>query len=131
MNLILDDTVDLEKLISDAEALVDRRNPEALPLAEHAMALAMQSGNPYHIAHAKYIIAFYYCLVANDYEKAINLCKQCLSALSEADATDIAYKIYMTLGNSYQLSGDVFAAQESYLFGLRQLESRGSLNTRE
>ena len=125
------DTIDLEKLITEAESLVDRRNPEALPLAKDAMALALESRNPRYISYAKYLVAFYHCLVANDYEKAIVLCKECQSSLAEEDLDEIGYKIYMVLGNSYQLLGDIFSAQESYLLGLKQLEARKTLSAKE
>ena len=39
--------------------------------------------------------------------------------------------MYMTLGNSYQLKGEVFAAQESYMKGLKQLEAKTDLSKRE
>ena len=76
MNQLVVEEVDLEKLIFEAESLAERRNSEALPLAEDAMRLAFISGNPKYIANAKYILAFYYCLVANDYDKAIVLCDE-------------------------------------------------------
>ena len=38
MNLSVEKSVDIEQLIQQAEQLVDRRNTEALPLAEQAMA---------------------------------------------------------------------------------------------
>src|SRR4051812_18228922 len=94
---------DLEKLILEAESLSERRNPEALPLAEEAMRMAMQTGDAKYIASATYLLAFYHCLVANDYDKAIMLCTEGLSKITEEEGGDVCYKFYMTLGNAYQL----------------------------
>ncbi len=131
MSALLEQRVDIDQLIREAEQLIDRRNPEALPLAERAMQLAGESRNPKHFAQAKYILAFYNCLVANNYDTTIELCEEVLSTVDIEDIKDINYKVYMTLGNSYQLKGDVFAAQESYMAGLKQLEARESLDSRE
>ncbi len=131
MSVLLDENADLEKLINDAEAMVDRRNPDALTVTNDVMRVALKSRHPRHLAHAKYILAFYNCLVANDYDKSIAICRECLTTLSEEDGEDIKYKIYMTMGNSYQLKGDVFAAQECYLLGLKQLEARKELSDKE
>jgi signal transduction histidine kinase len=131
MGVLVDENIDLEKLITDAEAMVDRRNPEALSVTNDVMRVALKSSKPRHLAHAKYILAFYNCLVANDYEKSIAICRECLASLNEEDGQDIKYKIYMTMGNSYQLKGDVFAAQECYLLGLKHLEARKELSDKE
>jgi signal transduction histidine kinase len=131
MNLSVEPSVNIEQLIHQAEQLVDRRNPEALPLAERAMALALESENPRYFAHAKYILAFYNCLVANNYDEAIELCNEVLAKVPVADLGDIAYKIYMTLGNSYQLKGELFSAQESYMKGLKEMEMRPNPGFRE
>jgi tetratricopeptide (TPR) repeat protein len=130
MNLLLNEETDLQKLIFDAEYLVERRSPKALPLAKRAMQLAIRSTNPQYFIYAKYILAFYYSLVKNDYDKSIEICTEVLDAMGE-EGNEISYKIYMTLGNSYQLKGDIFAAQESYMKGLKQLEARKKLNSRE
>ncbi len=131
MNLSLEQNVDLEQLILQAEQLVERRNTDALQYADKAMQMAIDSSNPKHFAHAKYIQAFYHCLVGNNYDKSIELCHEALACKNACDISDISYKIYMTLGNSYQLKGDVFAAQESYMKGLKQLESKADLTQRE
>ncbi len=131
MNALLEQTADIEQLIHEAEQLIDRRNPDALRFAERVMELAAESRNPKHFAQAQYILAFYNCLVANNYDKAIELCSEVLATADLEDISDINYKVYMTLGNSYQLKGDIFSAQESYMAGLKQLESRPQLNDRE
>lgn len=131
MNLLKEPSTGIEELVREAEQLIDRRNTEALPLAERAMALALESGNLVHFAQAKYILAFYNCLVANNYDEAIELCNEALTRANPEEIKDISYKLYMTLGNSYQLKGDVFSAQESYLTGLKDLEARNSLTIRE
>src|SRR5580693_7030269 len=118
------DYVDVDCLVSKAEQFVERRNPEALPLAESIMQYALRNGNPKYYAQAKYILAFYNCLVVNDYEKAISFCQEVLHDVSEKEIVDILYKIYMTMGNSYQLKGEIFLAQDCYLKGLKQLEAK-------
>ena len=111
MNLSTEPSIDLEQLILQAEQLVERRNTDALQFADKAMDMAIESGNPNHFAHAKYIQAFYHCLVANNYDKSIELCHEALACSNTCDISDISYKMYMTLGNSYLLKGEVFAAQ--------------------
>jgi signal transduction histidine kinase len=124
-------SANIEQLVHEAEQMVDRRNAEALPLAQKAMTLALESGYPKHFAQAKYILAFYDCLVANSYDTAIELCNEALIKVDPEEIGDVSYKLYMTLGNSYQLKGDVFSAQESYLKGLKQLEAKTELTLRE
>jgi signal transduction histidine kinase len=132
MNALQQETIDLDKLIFDAEYLVERRNPDAYPLAEKIVSLAIKNSDPKYFIYAKYILAFYQCLVANDYDKSIELCNEVLVRLEkQKDLTDIAYKIYMTLGNSYQLKGEIFSAQESYLKGMKLLENKKDLSQRE
>ncbi|HLP19388.1 MAG TPA: ATP-binding protein [Chitinophagales bacterium] len=131
MSLTVQPFVNFEELIQQAEQMVERRNADALQLAEQATAMAAESGNARHYAYAKYIHAFYQCLVANNYDKAIELCNKALAKQEVEDLGDVAYKIYMTLGNSYQLKGDIFAAQESYMKGLKQIESRPTPSFRE
>ncbi len=126
-----DNYVDIDKLVSEAEQFVERRNPEALPLAERVMQHAIQNGNTKYFAQAKYILAFYYCMVANDYEKAIKYCEEVLEKLDDDETLGIGPKLYMTMGNSYQLKGDVFKAQDSYLKGLKQMEAKSELTIKE
>lgn len=128
MEILLDEGTSIDALIIEAEQYVERRSPEALPLAERIMKYALRNGSPKHFAQANYIFAFYNCLVANDYEKAISFCEEVLDKLEEEEIVGIVYKIYMTMGNSYQLKGEVFQAQECYLKGLKQLEGKKELN---
>ncbi|HWB62119.1 MAG TPA: ATP-binding protein [Chitinophagales bacterium] len=128
---LVDINVDFEELVSKAEKFVERRKPEALPLAEEIMRYAIRNGNPRYYANAKYILAFYNCLVVNDYEKAIAYCQEVLHKLDESETFDMVYKIYMTMGNSYQLKGEIFLAQEAYLKGLKQLEAKKEHTSRE
>lgn len=128
MEILLDEGTSIDALIIEAEQYVERRSPEALPLAERIMKYALRNGSPKHFAQANYIFAFYNCLVANDYEKAISFCEEVLTKLEEEEIVGIVYKIYMTMGNSYQLKGEVFQAQECYLKGLKQLERKKELN---
>ena len=124
MKSLLEEPESVEELVHEAEQLIDRRNTDALPLAKRVMALAMKSGNAKHFAQAKYILAFYQCLVANNYDAAIELCNEGLQGIKPEEIYDVSYKFYMTLGNAYQLKGEIFAAQESYMMGLKQLEAR-------
>lgn len=128
MEILLDEGTSIDALVIEAEQFVERRSPEALPLAERIMKYALHNGSPEHFAQANYIFAFYNCLVANDYEKAISFCEEVLDKLEEEEIVGIVYKIYMTMGNSYQLKGEVFQAQECYLKGLKQLERKKELN---
>src|SRR5580692_9108445 len=124
MAVLIEEETDLNNLIQEAEQLVERRKPEALPLAEKAMSIALQINDARSIAYARYILAFYHCLVANDYDQAIQLCDETLKGHPEDEISDVVYKIYMTLGNSYQLKGDAYAAHDNYLKGLKKLEAR-------
>src|SRR5687768_8217766 len=91
---------DFDKLIQKAEQLVDRRSPEALTVAEQIMQMAQESNDSQELVKAKYIMAFYYCLVANDYDKSIALCREVLSGADVQALVGTDYKLYMTLGNS-------------------------------
>lgn len=128
MEILLDDYSNIDQLVTEAEQYVERRSPEALPLAERIMKYALHNGSPEHFAQANYIFAFYNCLVANDYEKAISFCEEVLTKLDDEEIVGIVYKIYMTMGNSYQLKGEVFSAQECYMKGLKQLERKKELS---
>ena len=88
MATILENERDLNNLILEAEEMVERRKPEALQAADKVKSLALQTNVPRSIAHAKYIEAFYHCLVANDYDLAIALCSQALKD-HETDDIDI------------------------------------------
>jgi signal transduction histidine kinase len=131
MSVPIDSYEEIGQLVSKAEQFVERRNPEALPLAEEIMQIAIRNGSLKQFAQAKYVMAFYNCLVANDYDKAISICHDVLEKTEKDDLEGTAYKIYMTLGNSYQLKGEVFSAQESYMKGLKELEDKSSLSGTE
>ncbi|MCW3124780.1 MAG: hypothetical protein JWO03_438 [Bacteroidetes bacterium] len=131
MDPTLVDTEDIDILITETEKLIDRRSPEAQPLTEKIMELAIADGSLRHLAQAKYILAFYSCLVANDYDKAIALCEEILETLNEKEIRDILYKIYMTLGNAYHLKGEVFSAEQSYMKGLKLLQNQPELTPRQ
>ncbi|HLP21822.1 MAG TPA: ATP-binding protein [Chitinophagales bacterium] len=118
-------------LVAKAEQFVDRRSPEALPLAEQIMQQAVQNRSAHLYALANYIHAFYQCVVLNDYDKCIELCDKALERLRDEGDMEIAYMIYMTQGNAYQFRGEVYSAQEHYMRGLKQLENRDTLNKRE
>lgn len=128
---VLEEGADIVNLIREAEQFIERRNPEGLPLAKRAMDLAERSGNPHYLAYARYIFAFHHCLVANDYDKAIEICEGVLKTFPLEEIKDVSYKIFMTLGNAYQLKGEVFSAQENYMRGMRLLESRNEAGVTE
>lgn len=121
----------INDLVSKAEHLVNRRSAEALPIAQKINELAIKHHNPQYYALAQYIMAFYKCLVENDYDEAIGLCKGTMHNLEREGQADLAYLFFMTMGNAYQFKGEVFSAQESYLNGLKQLEDKQNLNNRE
>lgn len=121
----------IELLVAEAEKLVDRRSPDALPIAEQIMALARTSTLPRDMAQARYIMAFYLCLVANDYDKAIALCEEILDKGNTDEIRDILYKIYMTVGNAYHLKGEVFSAEQAYMKGLKLLQNETDLTLRQ
>lgn len=123
------DLLNFEKLVHDAESLVERRSPEAFPLAEKLVSLALENSDVRYQAYAKYILAFYQCIIVNDYDRSIELCNEVLQIAATAD--EVTYKIHMTMGNAFQLKGEVFSAQESYLKGMKWLENKGELNQRE
>lgn len=121
----------VEDLITEAETLCERRSPAALPIIEDAMQMALHSGKLRHIALAKYAFGFYYCFVDNNYDDAVKFCDEALMHLNNTEISEFGYKMYLTLGNSYQLKGDVYMAQKSYLMGIKSLESKQDLKERE
>lgn len=131
MSMVSENNNDIYELVSKAEQFVDRRSPDALPIAERIMGQAIQNRSAHMFALANYIHAFYQCVVLNDYDKSIELCNQALERLQTDNETEIAYVLYMTLGNAYQFRGEIFSAQENYMKGLKQLENRANLNKRE
>ena len=123
--------MDFDSMVSEAEQMIDRRNPEAIHLVQRIKEHAIESEKPRHYAQANYILAFYNCLIGNNYDSAIQLCEDALIKVKVEEINEIAYKIYMTLGNAYQLKGEVFSAQIWYLKGLRQLEAKATLSAKE
>ena len=131
MNMVSDNSNDIYELVSKAEQFVDRRSPDALPIAEKIMEQAVQNRSAHMYALSNYIYAFYHCVVLNDYDKAIELSNEALARLRAENELEIAYLLHMTLGNAYQFRGEIFSAQEHYMKGLKQLEDAGKLNKRE
>jgi nitrogen-specific signal transduction histidine kinase len=121
----------IEELIQEAETLCERRSTAALPIIQDAMEMALQSGTLRHIALAKYVLGFYHCFVENNYDEAVKSCDEALKHLNQKEISEFGYKMYLTLGNSYQLKGDVYMAQKSYLMGIKSLESKEDLKERE
>lgn len=119
---------DIDTLVHKAELLIERRDAAAFPLVNIIMEGAVKSGNMHHLARARYIMACYYCIVANEYDKAIELCNEALQNSDEALLNGTAHKIYKALGNSYQLKGELFSAQIWYMEGIKNLEQKHHLD---
>ena len=93
MHIVTDEELNIENLIQEAEQFIERRSPEGLPIAERAIQLAQAEGNAPKLAYATYVLAFHYCLVENNYDRAIELCLDVLDKLDEDDITEVSYKI--------------------------------------
>jgi signal transduction histidine kinase len=115
-----------DELIHEAERLCDRRNTDAQKIIERVNQMARHSGDSRQIALVQYLRAYYDCFISNNYEDAIERLNNTLNDLDEEDYASYGYRLSMTLGNSYQLKGDVFSSQESYMRGLRCLQSKAS-----
>lgn len=111
---------DFDTLILEAEKFCERRNPAARQLIEKAGELAVP-GDLRQAALLQYINAFFDCFVRNNYDEAIRHLTAALDTMDENLYPVVGYKLLMTLGNSYQLKGDLFSAQENYLKGLKTL----------
>jgi signal transduction histidine kinase len=121
----------IDELFSRAEKLVDRRSADALPIANELRELAVQNSDNVSLAYADYILAFYKCIVENDYEESIAICQAAMKRMELDGNLSLAYLFEMTMGNAYQFKGEVFSAQECYMNGLRQLESFTESTKRE
>lgn len=122
---------EFEGLISEAEKLCDRRNPEALVFIQKATEAAKLSEDETQLALVNYIVAYYDCFIQNNYDQAIKHLNETLGELDDERFLLIGHKLLMTLGNSYQLKGDLFSSQASYLKGLRGLEAKPKLKRDE
>ncbi len=122
---------EFEGLVSEAERLCDRRNPEALGAIDKAEEIAISTGDARQLTLISYLKAYCDCFINNNYELAIGQLKKSLSGMDSDDYQAIGYKLFMTLGNSYQLKGDLFSSQDSYLKGLRCLEGKSKLTEQE
>ena len=122
---------DFDALIDEVEKLCERRSHDALKYIEQAAVMAQQSGDIRQHTLVSYARSYYDCFVAGNYDNAIERLNKTLLQLDEEEFATIGYKPLMTLGNAYQQKGDIFSAQESYLKGLRSLESRAELTIHE
>ena len=122
---------DFDQLISEAERLCDRRNTDVLQIIGKAEEIARLTEDRRQQALVSYLYAYHQCFINNNYDQAISHLLQLLFELDAETFAAIGYKPLMTLGNSYQLKGDVFSAQESYLKGLRCLENKPRLTQPE
>ena len=122
---------EFEALVSEAERQCDRRKPEALNLISKAAEIAASTADARQLTMVGYLQAYYDCFIGNNYDKAIKELNPIIAALAKPDYDDIGYKLLLTLGNSYQLKGDLFSSQESYLKGLRCLQAKPHLTESE
>ena len=122
---------EFDNLVSEAERLCDRRSVEALDLINKTAQIADSTGDARQTALAAYLHAYYQCFINNNYESAVHELQKLLSDIDDDTFGAIGHKPLMTLGNSYQLKGDLFSAQESYLKGLRCLEGKAILTQPE
>jgi tetratricopeptide (TPR) repeat protein len=131
MEIAIDMPGNFEQLIAEAEKLCGRRNAGALEFIARARIEAELTGDTRQMHLVEYVQAYADCFINNNYELSINRLIDTLSELSAEELDLYGFKLYGTLGNSYQLKGDPFSSQESYLKGLRCLESKGSLTETE
>ena len=122
---------EFDNLVSEAERLCDRRSAEALDLINKTAQIADSTGDARQAALAAYLHAYYQCFIHNNYESAVHELQKLLTDIDDDTFIAIGHKPLMTLGNSYQLKGDLFSAQESYLKGLRCLERKAILTQPE
>ncbi|MCW3128341.1 MAG: histidine kinase, partial [Bacteroidetes bacterium] len=126
-----DEIISFDTLVRDAERLCERRSREALPLIERAGTYASVSENLLHLSTVKHLKAYYHSVVLNEYDECIHIITDILQALDPDELNAIGPKLFMTLGNAYQLKGDVFEAQGSYLRGIRLLEAKETRTEKE
>ena len=131
IEIAIDMPGNFEQLIAEAEKLCGRRNAGALEFIAKARSEAELSGDSIQMHLVDYVQAYADCFINNNYEQSINRLIDTLADLSADELDLIGFKLYGTLGNSYQLKGDPFSSQESYLKGLRCLESKPTLNETE
>ena len=112
----------IDELVTQAEILIERRDPHALKLVKRIAAEAGKQKGERNAAQANYLLAYYQCVVANNYQKAIELCEAALASATASALADIDYKLFMTLGNAFRLKGDLYSAQLWYMKGLKHLE---------
>ncbi len=122
---------EFEQLVAETERQCDRRNPDALKTIARAEEIANATEDLRQLNLISYLHAYYECFINNNYDRAIRELNNALSTLSGNDYKAIGYKLLMTLGNSYQLKGDLFSSQESYLKGLTSLEAKPKLSESE
>ncbi|MCW3125829.1 MAG: hypothetical protein JWO03_1487 [Bacteroidetes bacterium] len=127
----IEQSLTFEALVKEAQNLCDRRNKEAIQYIDAAINKAKLSGDIIEIATTGYLEAYYNTFVLSDYDSGIAIINNLLQTLEVEDLQEIGYKLYMTLGNAYQFKGDVFEAQQTYLQGIRFLESKEEISPEE
>ncbi|MCS6933840.1 MAG: ATP-binding protein [Chitinophagales bacterium] len=126
-----DAVMTLEELIRTAEHYIDLRKPEAFPLVLNAIEQAEQSNDTYHFLYARYTLGMYYCLVENDYDKALDTGNDIFNKLPQEYYDKLGYKVCILLGNVHQLKGEIDISHDYYIRGMKILESKKELNNKE
>ncbi len=124
-------TDQFDELIQEVERQCDRRNPDAVNSIAQARQIAARTGLTRHQVLVNYAQAYYDCFIQAAYDDAITRLTDTLSELDASDYAAYGFKLSLTLGNSFQLKGDIYSAQECYLRGMRCLDAKASLTQAE
>ncbi|MFN8323262.1 MAG: ATP-binding protein [Chitinophagales bacterium] len=122
---------EFDQLVIDTERLCDRRNSKASETIIKAKEIAEQTEDTRQLILVEYLQAYYDCFIENNYDRSIRHLNAAVNSMNSEDYAAVGYKLLMTLGNSYQLKGDLFSSQDSYLKGLKCLETKAALNPSE
>lgn len=125
------DVMNFDALVEMAEKLCENRNKKALEYIDRAAICARLSDSLIDLAMVKYLRACYHSVVLNEYDECINIITGLLDSLEDEELNFIGAKIFITLGNAYQLKGEVFECQRTYMQGIRLLESKKLLTDNE
>jgi signal transduction histidine kinase len=122
---------EFDELTAQAERLCDRRNSDALLVIDRVEKIATSTQEPRHLTLSAYLRAYYDCFINNNYDQVISRLAGVIASMDCETFNTMGHKLLMTLGNAYQFKGDLFTAQETYMKGLRGLESKSKLNQSE
>lgn len=125
------EVMSFDALVEVAEKLCENRNKKALEYIERASFRAKHSDSLIDLSMVKYLRACYHSVVLNEYDECISIINGLLDSLEYEELSFIGAKIFITLGNAYQLKGEVFECQRTYLQGIRLLENKKLLTDNE